>query len=225
MARKRTFAEIIDLTQHVSDEDDPYQHVQRSRLETINPNVVSDTFVKPSNGHDAMKNQHLKPLLEIPERDSRSEVNSAPVTDEEMFKYAPLQRDLLQSESIVRPMNKRNALRRDNYNAKTIARDILVASGKHPTMAPLNYHLKILRKKFRHVDNDSDLTTFRWDLVDPNEPTKKIADDFMNDADDESATEAYPGGQLLLPRQAQMATADGDDVVMIGQRDFSVLLS
>lgn len=209
MAKKRTFAEIIDLTQHVSDEDDQHE------------NVDSDPSVKLRNGNNATKFQNPHPL--------RSEINSVPVTDEDnmdlsKFKYALSQRDLLQSETIIRPMNKRNdALRRDSYNAKTIARDILVASGKHPTMASLNYHLEILRKKFRHVDNNSDLTTFKWDLVDPGEPTK-TTDDVTNDADDEGAplNEVNRGDQSLLSRGTQIATAtDGDDVVMIGRCDVS----
>lgn len=188
MAKKRTFAEIIDLTQHVSDDDE---------------NINSENSVKPTkNSHS-----HLRP-----------EMNSAPMTDEEnmdhsKFKYALSQRDLLHSETIIRPMNKRHdALRRDNYNAKTIARDILVASGKHPFMVPLNFHLDILRKKFRHVDNNSDLTTFKWDLVDPGPP--KITDDTVNDADDE-------GGALNVVnsdgQQVRIAAAtDDDDVIMIG---------
>ena len=204
MAKKRTFAEIIDLTQHISDDDDSYQH------ENINANGTS---VKPSNENYA----NQQPLI--------SDINSAQVTDEETmdlskFKHALSQRDLLQSETVVRPMNKRNdALRRDSYNAKTIARDILLASGKHPTMAPLNYHLDILRKKFRHVDNNSDLTTFKWDLVDPGEPIKTV-DDAINDADDEGAAldEINRDHQSLLSRQARITTAtDGDDVVMIGK--------
>lgn len=147
MAKKRTFAEVIDLTQHVLDEDEP---------------IHSETIEKLSS-----------------------------------------QRDLLNSETIIRPMNKRNdALRRDRYNAKTIARDILVTSGKHPVMTSLNYHLDILRKKFRHVDNNSDLTTFKWDLIDP------------NDADDESAALNEVNADR---QQVHIATAiDGNDVVMTG---------
>ena len=189
MAKKRTFAEVIDLTQHVSDD------------EIIN----IDNSVEPANIHDAAKN-------------SKPEMNLAPMTDEENMnsngKNTSPQRDFFHSETIIRPMNKRNdALRRDSYNSKTIARDILVASGKHPLMVSLNYHLDILRKKFRHVDNNSDLTTFKWDLVDPREPAKpgnprkraKPIDDAMNDADDE-------GGQPQIA-----SAADGDDVVMIGR--------
>ena len=196
MAKKRTFAEIIDLTQHVSDDD----------------NITSEISVRPPNEHNALKNSHLHPF--------RLETKLTPMSDEEnmnlsKFKYAPSQRDLLHSETIIRPMNKRNdALRRDTYNAKTIARDILVASGKHPIMTSLNYHLDILRKKFRHVDNNSDLTTFKWDLVDPDESIK-TTDDAINDADDEGAAQNEANSD---DHQAQIISAEiDDDVVMIGR--------
>lgn len=212
MAKKRTFAEIIDLTQQLSDEDDPDSHQPEN-------NDTTD-HLEPPNGHTVMEKQDQDPL--------RSEMLSAPVVDEESmdlskFRYASSQRDLLQSETIIKPMNKRSdALRRDSYNARTIARDILVASGKHPAMAPLNYHLEILRKKFRHVDTNSDLTTFKWDLVDPGEPIKIT--DVANDAHDANVE----GTALKLngvdrDNQSQVATAiNGDDVIMIGWRDVSV---
>lgn len=198
MAKKRTFAEVIDLTQHVSDDEI----------------IIPENSVKSANERDGNKNSHLN---------LRSEVNSAPMTDEENMnfkgKHASLQRDLLHSETIIQPMNKRNALRRDNYNAKTIARDILVASGKHSLMVSLNYHIDILRKKFRHVDNNSDLTTFQWNLVDPGEPAKpgtpaKPIDDVINGADDEGRAL----DKVNSDGQPQIASAaDGDDVVMIGR--------
>ena len=139
MAKKRTFAEIIDLTQHLSDED-----------ETL----------KPSKELNAVKNSHLY--------SARSEMNQASMSDENMdfskVKYVSSQRDLLHSETMIQHMNKRNdALRRDTYNAKTIPRDVLVAAGKHSVMTPLNYHLEILRKKFRHIDNEGgEVEMVRW---------------------------------------------------------------
>lgn len=217
MAKKRTFGEIVDLTQEISDEDDSYQRAQRARL--TDADHISETSIKPPNGHHATdretETQHQNPLREIAEKGSNSEVNSTPLIDEGNI-------DLLQSETIVRPMNKRNdALRCNSYNAKTIARDILVTSGKHPIMTPLNHHLELLRKRFRHVDNNSDLTTLRWDLIDPGGPAPEAADDDLNDADDEGA--AYETS--LLPQQTQIPSAAiGDDVFTTGQcRSLSVL--
>lgn len=246
MARKRSFADIVDLTQELSDEEDAYQQAQRARLsmsgiwiapkprtfnKVVEPDVAPDNSLKSH----AEEKRHRKSHMTNAEGGPRSELNSAPVTDDEYldlskFKYAPSQRNLLRSETIIRPMNKRNdALRRDNYNAKTIARDILVASGKHLTMAPLNHHLEILKKRFHHVDNNSDLSTFRWDLVDPGGPTnagdlgEQAPDHDMNDADDEGAAyeEDDHDDQSLLPQQVQVdSTSDGDHANITG-RSFS----
>ena len=82
--------------------------------------------------------------------------------------HKPPGRDALRQKDIVRPIHKRrDALRRSKYNPETIARDVLLAMGIHPNMDPLNAHLDILRKKFRAVNLESNVSTFRWDLVDP----------------------------------------------------------
>lgn len=67
---------------------------------------------------------------------------------------------------IVLPIDTSVARRRSKYDPKTIARDILISTGRHPSERPLNRHLEPL-KDFRAVDNQSDLSTFRWDIVDP----------------------------------------------------------
>ncbi|KAL8997962.1 MAG: hypothetical protein Q9169_002884 [Polycauliona sp. 2 TL-2023] len=84
--------------------------------------------------------------------------------------YSQQQRDLVDSELIVQPIDKSKAKKRKRYNPKTIVRDVLIAAGRHPTMEPLNYHLEPLRRNFRHVTDLSDLSTFNWDLVDPGGP-------------------------------------------------------
>ena len=83
--------------------------------------------------------------------------------------HKPLGRGaLLRGKEIVRPIHKRrDALRRSTYNPETIARDVLLAMGSHPYMDPLNAHLDVLRKKFRAVNLESNVGTFRWDLIDP----------------------------------------------------------
>ena len=69
-------------------------------------------------------------------------------------------------DRIVLPFDTSVARRRSKYDPKTIARDILISTGRHPTELPLNRHL-IPLKDFPAVDNKSDLSTFRWDIVDP----------------------------------------------------------
>lgn len=182
MARKRSFSELIDLTQDLSDEEDevpvPKAHVaHNSKDEVAKPSTVSGsgavsdgvraTSIRPTSKKEKRKRRELLGSAD------RSGLNSSVATEDESldlsrFKYADSHQDLLQSAIIIRPIDKKNdALRRSTYDPRTIATDILVSAGKHPTMAPLNHHLNILRKRFTHVGHHSNLATFRWDLVDP----------------------------------------------------------
>lgn len=98
------------------------------------------------------------PLTSIAEKNKD---NAVPV-------YKPPERDALLQKDVVRPIHKRrDAIRRSKYNPDTIARDVLLAIGSHPNMDPLNAHLDNLRKTFKAVNYESDMSTFRWDLVDP----------------------------------------------------------
>ena len=191
MARKRTFDEIVDLTS-APDEEELERHRPKPRPDDENALGPSKYI---TNGFDQA---------------ARLQQNIGRSTPKP-FKYKYSGRDaLLQSYDIVAPMNKRrDALRRSTYNAKTIARDILLGIGKHPSMAPLNAHLDILKDKFKAVDNESDLSTFRWDLVDPEEE----ANVRRSDTDDE---EAYP---IIAPEIHQrpaplaiMISGDGSDI-------------
>ena len=65
---------------------------------------------------------------------------------------------LLNFDGIVLPIDTSVARRRSKYDPKTIARDILISTGRHPSERPLNRHLEPL-KYFRAVDNKSDLST------------------------------------------------------------------
>lgn len=88
--------------------------------------------------------------------------------------YNPPERDALVHKNIVRPIQRRrDALRRSKYNSETIARDILLATGSHPTMDALNSHLDIIRKNFRAVNLESNMSTFMWDLVDYKQDSEK----------------------------------------------------
>ncbi len=96
-----------------------------------------------------------------------SSVDEGNVGSEESAYQQPGPNTLLQKD-IVRPIRKRrDALRRSNSNPETIASDVLLATGSHPTMDPLNAHVDILREKIRSVNSESNTSTFRWDLVGP----------------------------------------------------------
>lgn len=165
LARKRTFEEIVDLTQTLSDDEELKRHRPKSRIDE--GTSAPSKSVKNVFGQVAQRQQ-----------------NSGRSTPKP-FKYKYSGRDtLLQSHDIIEPMNKRrDALRRSTYNPKTIARDFLLGIGRHPTMTPLNSHLDILKDRFKAVDYESDLSTFRWDLVDP----EGEANADLSDMDDEMA--------------------------------------
>lgn len=180
MARKRSFGELIDLTQEISDDDLPPQ-AQKARLsESFTVKATSDSTtehptVRPSSPNTVFEDDLRKKLLQNLGRvENKADRSSPTATDQ----YTPSQYDLMNFESIISQMNEKvDALRRSRYEPKTIARDILIAAGKHPSMIPLNYHLDNLRKKFRYVDYKSDLSTFRWDLVDPGGPKPGASDE------------------------------------------------
>ena len=192
MARKRTFGEIVDLTQGLSDDEELERHRPRPRF------VDDQTALGPSKSVKNVFNQ-------VSWRQPKSGT-----TTPKPFKYKYSGRDaLLLSHDVVEPMNKRrDALRRSTYNPKTIARDVLIGVGKHPTMAPLNAHLDILKDRFKAVDYESDLSTFRWDLADP----EGEANVESSDTDDQEAVPVV----AAVPRQHPAPTAvmyndDGGD--------------
>jgi len=69
------------------------------------------------------------------------------------------------SPDIVKPLLYSSASNA-SYDPRSIARSILLATNSHPTEKGLNFHLQSLRR-YTFVDEFSDLSTFRWDLVDP----------------------------------------------------------
>ena len=76
----------------------------------------------------------------------------------------------LNQHDLAQPVDRKKALRRSRYDVRTLARDVLLATGKHPDLLPLNGHLEVLRNMFTNSINfNSDLSTVRWDLIDPGE--------------------------------------------------------
>lgn len=89
-------------------------------------------------------------------------------TDLSRFSFHSNSREYLTlRDDIVQELKVEDARIVTSYDPRTIARSILTAANKHPTDEGLNHHLEILRKSFREVNIRSDLSTFRWDIVDP----------------------------------------------------------
>lgn len=163
LARKRTFAEIVDFTQLSSDDDDSPPPPKAPRLEDVPPHSGTNMDVD---------------IQEVPASASETpEAPEAPAKTLDLSQFRMPDADsstsneaLRRRTDIIKPLNKTEALKTRYYDPKTIARDILIATGRHPTERPLNQHLSKLRDNFPAVENSSDLRTFRWDIVDPGGP-------------------------------------------------------
>ena len=252
MARNTNFSEIVDLTQ-LSEDEHEQNLVKRPELSTqtemqrdLSDNVhlhnptLNKISVPYSAEHQMTRDKagHERILGNIPAPRTKHTKHLTTTTnggtDLPQFRYAKnssLQRELSKAENIVQPMDKKNALRRSTYNAKTIARDVLVAAGHHLKDKPLNWHLHPLLQNFRHVNYGSDLSTFNWDLVDPFEKT-----DSMNiltegtDADnggDVTQVEHSSSVQTLMLRHStrvDLTTGDDNGVVSVGKITCSLWL-
>ncbi|KFY34810.1 hypothetical protein V494_06444, partial [Pseudogymnoascus sp. VKM F-4513 (FW-928)] len=171
-ARKRTFAEIIDLTKGESSDKGEGNNEKRQRVDAgERTNNLSDMHGPdpPTTGELPTRPTQPKPVPFQHHHNqftnTQSQNNVSNVIDNPQV---PVTRNpLLEYDGIVKSIDRSLALRKSRYDPKTIARDILISAGKHPAQRSLNGHLKQLKEKFTKVDNTSDLSTFRWDIVDP----------------------------------------------------------
>ncbi|EXJ74770.1 uncharacterized protein A1O5_01465 [Cladophialophora psammophila CBS 110553] len=182
MARKSDFSELIDLTA-LSDNEDYVMAKKHARAESQSP--------EPTNLFQGYPNQPLPAYPPPPPVPYAAPGYLWPLRfDPNYPQYAPRYIPLphyppaafprtppptvpqpLPQRSVkilAKPVNKEEALRKTYYDAKTIARDILITAGRHPSERPLNAHLAGLLGSY--VDIDSDLSTFDWDAVDPGGP-------------------------------------------------------
>ncbi|KAF2739997.1 hypothetical protein EJ04DRAFT_508421 [Polyplosphaeria fusca] len=147
-ARKRTFEALIDLTA-VSEEDDlpPIKKLNSGSalMHMDEPAVVPNNFQNAAS---------------MPESPLDAGPFHSPAITESQFRNIDL----------VEPLDRKKALRRNRYNSKTIARDVLLACGRHPDERHLNAHLEALIKRIPGVEYNSDLSTLRWDMLDPGRP-------------------------------------------------------
>ena len=162
LSRKRDFSELVDLTQ-LSDDEDYVMPSKQPRLEESSPEpevfkVDTDVNVRgaKSGGQPSRARSDFAQSLQFRSHKPQQAL-------------APAQQAAQRPGAILaRPINKSEALRKSYYDPKTVARDILIASGKHPSERPLNAHLAGLLH--HHIELDSDLSTFDWDAVDPGGP-------------------------------------------------------
>jgi hypothetical protein len=106
----------------------------------------------------------------------------------------------MRGKMLVEPIMRDRVARKSRYDSQTIARDVLLATGRHPDMRPLNAHLNVMAKILADhggaLDgggNKSDLATIKWDIIDPGEPTEEAKSRLKpgtDDAYDEEVEEA-----------------------------------
>ncbi|OCK86415.1 hypothetical protein K432DRAFT_438512 [Lepidopterella palustris CBS 459.81] len=204
-ARKRNFSEVVDLTGYSDEELPPPQ--KKPQLDAYSHQILHGSV--PTS---AMESHAPSPQF------GNFTYNQAATPQPPATSYTPPMPTAndIRFADVVQPIDKRKALRRSSYNIKTIARDVLIATGKHPEMRPLNAHLEVLKSSFNKVDNNSDLSTFRWDIVDPGDPPKRyLQRNFFaqeNDADDEDDSgddEAPPPARPRAAAQQAIAVGGG----------------
>lgn len=225
-ARKRTFADLVDLTAQLSDDE---EEPPSKRLAGGNENV-------------AIPNDSSRPSLDTPQVDSTpatvpsaSLSNVQPPSQLQIYETQPPTMTPtrpsgpppipfdhpVRSVLVVEPLERKRALRRSHYNPKTIARDVLLATGRHPEMQNLNAHLNTLRQAFAAHGMQQhpgvDLTTFRWDIVDPGGPppgagAQLLGDDLVEDADlgfEADADDSDDNDSILGPSPSRPIVVNG----------------
>jgi hypothetical protein len=195
-ARKRTFNDLIDLTLLDEEEDN------QPPLKKQNVNSMYSTHDSPGLMLDDMNIDEARPPMNnfpVPAGIPQVTPVSAPAP--------PSAPSALRHTDLVQPLDKHKALRRNTYNIKTIARDVLLACGRHPDERQLNAHLDLLRTNLPQINSDADLSTIRWDLIDPGEPPRGyfklgVQGAEAEEADDESTDNEDAGARTHAPAQA-----------------------
>ncbi|KAJ8108277.1 hypothetical protein OPT61_g8283 [Boeremia exigua] len=199
-ARKRNLSELVDLTQ-LDDEDDMGPPMKRFNRESMHP----DTAWFP-HSKDAM-NVDTARISNFPTASTPVPMAAEPKPHALPVAMPPSE---LRYRSLVEPLDKKKALRRNTYNPATIARDVLLACGRHPFERQLNQHLDVLKTHIPQISNDSDLSTIRWDLIDPGNPPpgyfKDSVQSLLEDADDEDES-GDEDGEKVARQGSQSAQA------------------
>lgn len=180
-ARKRHLSDLVDLTL-LSDDDDmgpPPKRIYADPVYAIEP--------KYPHGQDPIAASKELTVTNFPSANVPSYHSHAPVPPPSQSLTDLRHRDLVDC------LDRKRAIRRNTYNPATIARDVLLACGRHPSERQLNQHLDGLRTTLPQISFDSDLSTIRWDIIDPGHPPPGYFRDgvqaLTEDADDESESD------------------------------------
>ncbi|KAI9713271.1 MAG: hypothetical protein M1820_001258 [Bogoriella megaspora] len=212
-ARKRSFADIVDLTAGMSDDDDGDIVIQNVNKQPRLGQTFGLSLGQPS--------VLVQPSAQnAPPRPLAPAQNIAPPQPTKPVQLDDARSKLITADNIIKPLDKAKALRKSTYNPKTIARDILLATGRHAEMYALNAHLEGLQK-FKMVDATSDLSTFRWDLVDPGDPILPVQSagvDQGTEADDEGDEDGDHRARPQVVIRRQIINPATGDVSTVEER-------
>ena len=185
-ARKRAFSDFINLADDDSEKDEgPVPKLQN---------------VGQFGNYSLQDPQELRPP------------SSEQTDNVQKHRTPPLK---MKGKVLVGPIRREQVARCSVYDPRTIARDILLATGRHPEMRPLNGHL--MSMQFLLAENAEgaeghkyDLSTIRWDLIDPGDPIEEIKSDDGSEADDESDEATIS----MVPHANQLSTVSNGDGTM-----------
>lgn len=146
---------------------------------------------RPQSAVDPMLSATLSPSSlpsDQPSKDTGGTLEEAIATGPPVVYVPSVLESELRGKVLIEPLKRAEVARKSKYDSRTIARDVLLATGRHSGMRPLNDHLEgiraLLATHSQDVDNQQyDLNTIRWNLIDP-EPAQENADDTLM-ADDE----------------------------------------
>ncbi|KAI9744865.1 MAG: hypothetical protein M1818_001790 [Claussenomyces sp. TS43310] len=176
-ARKRTFAEIVDLTSDGDVENglsSPSRKIRRVDDASYMQGIASQPGARVNGKSLFRETSRFQPVEVEPDKthDAPGQASSTVpgITDSSANEDPTLYHPIETLEDLIEPIDKAVALRKSKYHPKTVARDVLVSISQHPTQRGLNAHLVQLQRRFPRVNHNSDLSTFRWDIVDPGGP-------------------------------------------------------
>lgn len=223
-ARKRTFAELVDMSALDEDSDDDMPPSKQPNMQQYDMGMsagqpdaaASASHFNPSsvNLQQYYFNGQSYPTY-LPTGAPAPVANMAP-RPQVISKYVELK-----NQTLVEPIRRAKVARKSRYDPRTICRDVLLATGRHPEMRPLNQHLNVmhnlLKNHSQNVELDKfDLETVRWDLIDPGEPIAEPVEPAEEDkestvADERNATDADDEGESD-GEQGVRLTSDVPDV-------------
>ncbi|KAH0371640.1 hypothetical protein KCU65_g1774, partial [Aureobasidium melanogenum] len=205
-ARKRNFDELVDMSAMNSDSDEDMPPAKQANTGQY------DMGMAPEQVNHAHSNGHFNPVVpQIQQYYFNGQywpASVAPVASNAATTARPMivsKHMELKNQILVEPVRRAKVARKSRYDPRTICRDVLLATGRHPDMRPLNQHLNVmhnfLKLHSKDVEQDKfDLDTIRWDIIDPGEPIVEPVE--PAEADRESTVEAETN---------ERAATDADD--------------